>query len=97
MITMFLPPDRTDFDRFSSFMIDILTSRPLLTAIITLIASTCHAKIYDLAILGDSISAGYGVKQHENWVNIVNKSIPCPHTQVNLSADDTIKDEKNND
>ena len=42
--------------------------------------------MYDLVILGDSISSGYGVSIQNNWVNLMLSSKPCSYKHLNLSA-----------
>lgn len=46
----------------------------------------CYAKVFDLAILGDSISSGYGVGTKENWVNLMIDNLPCKIKYRNLSV-----------
>ena len=41
--------------------------------------------MYDLTILGDSISSGYGVNASENWPEIVLNNIACNIKSKNLS------------
>jgi len=66
-------------------MID--TFRPKIATYISIILFTClsHAKVYDLTILGDSISSGYGVQPNENWVDIVMNNVSCKIKTKNLS------------
>lgn len=42
--------------------------------------------MYDVLIIGDSISSGYGVSQSKNWVSIVENSSNCEANVNNLSA-----------
>ncbi|MCP8351802.1 GDSL-type esterase/lipase family protein [Candidatus Synchoanobacter obligatus] len=53
--------------------------------ILLLFATACQAKEYDLAILGDSISSGYGVPADDNWVSLIKPKLNCSSKIQNLS------------
>lgn len=42
--------------------------------------------MYDIVILGDSISSGYGVAIEKNWVSLMLSKKPCSYKLLNLSA-----------
>ena len=67
-------------------MIDIF--HPRISAYVSIILFFCvsHAKIYDLTILGDSISSGYGVKPEDSWTKIMMNNLSCPIKTKNLSV-----------
>ncbi len=54
--------------------------------IIALFCSLIHAKTYDLVIIGDSISSGYGVDYEKSWVPLWSKDLPCIKSIRNMSV-----------
>ena len=82
---MKVSPDWNDFETWSNEMIDIF--HPRISAYVSIILFVCvsHAKIYDLTILGDSISSGYGVKPEDSWTKIMMNNLSCPIKVKNLS------------
>lgn len=57
----------------------------MLRLIISISLLTCHALSYDVLVLGDSISSGYGVLPSESWVKIWAEKLPCSPRLLNLS------------
>jgi acyl-CoA thioesterase-1 len=45
-----------------------------------------YAKVFDLVILGDSVSSGYGVNPKENWVELTTSQLGCKIKYLNLST-----------
>lgn len=37
-----------------------------------------------IGIIGDSLSAGYGLKQHESWAHLLSKKLETSHPRVNV-------------
>lgn len=58
----------------------------MLIYILTLLPLYAYTTNYDVTILGDSISSGYGVKPADNWVNQWSKQLSCNIFLRNLSV-----------
>lgn len=67
-------------------MIDIFHPKILVFFSILSFSYLSHAKNYDVVILGDSISSGYGVDAKENWVPLAQRALECKVKLKNISV-----------
>ena len=73
---------------FVKSILNIQRTLPIILGlIITLSSPSCLADTYDILILGDSISSGFGVSEEENWANQFADHVQlCGYSTHNLSV-----------
>ena len=79
-------PVATDFETLVRFMTVITPLKRFIFLLTLCLFTPSYAKVFDLVILGDSISSGYGVNPKESWVELMTKSLDCRVKALNLSV-----------